>query len=339
VAHGLAKSLVEPMLPQAALEDESLPHGTHPLADRDEVHEIYAEWRQLFNQYTPPRTGVAEAWVQASRRARYASPEGLGQAFNFDLLEANWNAEEFRNIISDNLALAQESSGSSTWVLSNHDVVRHATRYGLPQGTKDDNQDGKAWLLTNGTDPPIDAELGIRRARAASLLMLALPGSAYLYQGEELGLHEVADLPDEEMQDPAFYRSGGVEKGRDGCRVPLPWKVEGSSFGFGDGGAHLPQPAWFGRYSVQAEETDPASTLRMYRQALSLRRTLQREPDLEWVDTGIATVLHFTRADGWQSVTNFGSSPVAMPVGNVVVASGPLDGDELPPDTTAWVLG
>ena len=132
VAHGLAKNLAEPLERldgQASLV--SLLDGTHPLWDRDEVHGIYAEWRQVFNEYDPPRAGVAEAWVPPSRRARYASPHGLGQAFNFDLLEANWNAGELLRVITDNLAAAQQYGTSTTWVLSNHDVVRHASRYGL----------------------------------------------------------------------------------------------------------------------------------------------------------------------------------------------------------------
>ena len=251
VAHGLAKNLAEPMQPQAVLASETLADGAHPLSDRDEVHAIYAEWRRLFNEYDPPRSAVAEAWVPAARRARYATPEGLGQAFNFDLLEADWNRDAFRRIIADNLRYAEQTGASSTWVLSNHDVVRHATRYGLPEGSDGRHQDGKAWLLSDGTTPLLDGELGVRRARAASLLVLALPGSVYLYQGEELGLHEVADLPREQIQDPAFRRSGGADKGRDGCRVPLPWTADGGSFGFGPDGAHLPQPAWFGPVSVR----------------------------------------------------------------------------------------
>lgn len=338
VAHGLAKDLSEPMPDLAGTNEQDFPAGTHPLWDRDEVHEIYREWRQVFNEYEPPRTAVAEAWVHRSRVPRYASPDGLGQAFNFDLLQASWDAAQFREIITDNIELAQRSGSSSTWVFSNHDVVRHATRYGLPQ--RPDGQDGHAWLLSNGTEPPLDADLGLRRARAATLLMLALPGSAYLYQGEELGLHEVAELAEDVLQDPVFVRSGGARKGRDGCRVPLPWTTDGPSFGFGDGPSHLPQPAWFADYAVSAEETDPASTLTFYRQALALRHKLQGPETLDWQDAP-ASVVHFTRPGGWHSVTNFGTSPAALPAGTLVLSSGPLDASAdtvlLPPDTTAWL--
>jgi alpha-glucosidase len=225
-------------------------------------------------------------------------------------------------------------------VLSNHDVVRHASRYGLPaEDHLESTENAKPWLLSNGTSPELDRALGLRRARAATLLMLALPGSAYLYQGEELGLHEVADLPAELIQDPVFSRSGGGEKGRDGCRVPLPWRPDGPSFGFGAGAAHLPQPAWFGPLSVQAQEHDPASTLAMYRQALGWRRRLRTAESLEWVPGGNGQVLHFARPGGWQSVTNFGSLAVRLPPGTVLVASAPLADGQLPPDTTAWILG
>jgi alpha-glucosidase len=339
VAHGLAKDLAEPLDRfdgEAALA--SVLDGTHPLWDRDEVHGIYAEWRQVFNEYDPPRAGVAEAWVHPSRRSRYASPDGLGQAFNFDLLEANWEAREFLQVINDNLADAQKHGASIAWVLSNHDVVRHASRYGLPPGDRlSSTGNTKPWLLSNGTAPALDRSLGLRRARAATLLMLALPGSAYLYQGEELGLHEVADLSSDDLQDPAFLRSGGTEKGRDGCRVPLPWTTGGPSFGFSTSAAHLPQPAWFGPLSVAAQEHDPASTLALYRQALSWRSRFHAAESLEWQPGSGKHVLHFARPGGWQCVTNFGPVAVPLPPGTVVVASSPLEEGVLPADTTAWI--
>ena len=344
VAHALTKDLTEPLLSKVELSEansgtDGFDDGSHPFWDRDEVHEIYVEWREVFNEYNPPRTAVAEAWVHASRRARYASPEGLGQAFNFDLLQADFDADEFREIITRNLAEATESGASSTWVFSNHDVVRHATRYGLPKGggKHAKGQDGKGWLLAGAPAEELDVELGLRRARAATLLMLALPGSAYLYQGEELGLQEVAEIPDSERQDPTFFRNKGVEIGRDGCRAPLPWAPEGSSFGFGDGGAHLPQPEWFSRYAVAAQDGIEGSTLEFYRKALKLRRELQTTEELEWLESGHADVLHFRRHGGWQSVTNFGDDAVELPAGEVLVSSGPLDGQLLPGNTTVWL--
>lgn len=336
VAHGLAKDLPEELPSQAELD--ALPKdGSHPLWDRDEVHEIYAEWRAVFNAYDPPRTAVAEAWVQASRRARYASAEGLGQAFNFDLLEADFDAAQFRDVITFNLGLARASGSSTTWVLSNHDVVRHATRYGLPPRAGSTEKHGSRWLLSGGAAPVLDRELGLRRARAATLLELALPGSSYLYQGEELGLHEVPDIPHDARQDPAYFRNHGVDVGRDGCRVPLPWARDGASFGFGSAGAFLPQPAWFGELSVETQEGEPGSTLTLYRDALALRRELQCDEALEWVDTGQEDVLAFRRSNGWLSITNFGAKPVPMPVGEVLLGSVPLEGNTLPGAATAWL--
>jgi alpha-glucosidase len=193
-------------------------------------------------------------------------------------------------------------------------------------------------LQSNGQVPTLDAELGTRRARAATLLMLALPGSAYLYQGEELGLHEVGDLPAAVLQDPAFLRSGGSDKGRDGCRVPLPWRSAGSSFGFGENGSHLPQPAWFAQYAVDVEESDPESMLAFYRRAIELRRELQTAESLAWLEEGSRSVLHFVRPNGWHCVVNLGSEPVDLPPGDLRLASVVVDDRQLPPDAAAWVV-
>ncbi|MGP9503347.1 glycoside hydrolase family 13 protein [Specibacter sp. AOP5-B1-6] len=337
VAHGLAKDLGDTLPSLAELETLAKDDGNHPLWDRDEVHEIYAEWRTVFNSYTPARTAVAEAWVAASRRAKYASAEGLGQAFNFDLLEADFDAAQFKDIITFNLALATESGSSTTWVFSNHDVVRHATRYGLPARNGNATKQGADWLLSGGTAPVLDAELGLRRARAATLLELALPGSAYLYQGEELGLHEVAGIPAEQRQDPAFFRNPGIDIGRDGCRVPLPWSRGGSSHGFGTGGSHLPQPDWFADSSVEAEDGAAGSTLELYRDALALRASLQSGEELEWIDGSRPDMLAFRRPNGWTSVTNFGTEPAELPAGEVLIASAPLEGGLLPGATTVWL--
>jgi alpha-glucosidase len=344
VAHGLAKDLSEPLrsmplIPEMELELD----GSNPLFDRDDVHTIFSEWRAVFNEYDPPRSAVAEAWVPTARRALYARPTELGQAFNFDLLRADWDAEVFRKSISENLAESAATGASSTWVLSNHDVIRHRTRYALPQGIGTAGLD--KWLLSEGQDPLPDDVTGLRRATASTLLLLALPGSMYLYQGEELGLREVPDIPRDELADPIWLRTGHRLKGRDGCRVPIPWNVDrsaegGSSFGFGSGGAHLPQPDWFGGLSVEAEEADPDSVLHLYRKALALRRELQGAETLEWADntaTAQPGVLHFRRPGGWEVATNFGTTPVPLPEGEVVVSSRPLEGDTLPGETTVWL--
>lgn len=340
VAHALSKDLSEPLPNKAELQRlEKLHNGSNPLWDRDQVHEIYAEWRALFNEYNPPRTAVAEAWVDQSRRARYASLDSLGQAFNFDLLMADFEAKSFAEIVTKNLAESAATGASSTWVFSNHDVVRHATRYGLPKlADAEKTQDGKAWLLNGGDETELDRELGLRRARAATLFMLGLPGSAYLYQGEELGLHEVAHIADADRQDPAFFRNTGIEVGRDGCRVPLPWTSTDKSFGFGDAQAHLPQPAWFAEHAADAQDTVEGSTLNLYRDALALRRQLQTSEELDWIANANADVLHFARPNGWNVVTNFGETAVALPTGTVAVSSVPLEDGKLPANATAWLV-
>ncbi|MCK3769246.1 glycoside hydrolase family 13 protein [Microbacterium aerolatum] len=341
VAHMLTKDLSEPLPSRDELDAIDRTSGSHPLIDRDDVHEIYAEWRQLFNSYDPPRTAVAEAWVDTpERRARYASAEGLGQAFNFDLLVADFDAAQFREIIVDNLEQAQRTGSSTTWVLSNHDVTRHATRYGLAPLQGRAVKQGAEWVAAGGPAELLDRDRGLRRANAASLLLLGLPGSAYLYQGEELGLHEVAEIRPEDRQDPAFFRGAEFDGlGRDGCRVPLPWTADGVSFGFGSAPAHLPQPDWFAAHAVDAQASDPSSTLSLYREALRLRHPLQTGETLEWIETGRADVLRFARPNGWQVVTNFGSEPFDLgeDAADVVLTSRALEGSTLAAETTAWI--
>jgi alpha-glucosidase len=344
VAFGLAKDLAADPLPSNAELQQIPPGPDHPYYDRDEVQEIYAEWREVFDSYDPPRAGVAEAWVELlERRARYASAESLGQAFNFDLLIAEFHPREFHRIVSENLAQAAKSGSSSTWVLSNHDVVRHATRYGLPPnepgstppGTTKSERD-RLWLLSGGTEPAENRELGLRRAKAASMFLFALPGSTYLYQGEELGLPEVATIPDHARQDPTFFRSPGFDVGRDGCRVPLPWTGQGPSFGFGSGGAHLPQPEWFADYAVSEQDGVEGSTLEFYRQALAARHQFLAEElaDFEWLESPDGA-LHFSRGH-WHCFTNFSDLPTHVPPGKVVLSSIPMT-DFVPGATTVWL--
>ncbi|MBA4861029.1 glycoside hydrolase family 13 protein [Streptomyces sp. PSKA54] len=336
VAHGLAKDLTEPLrdLGDDLQGEEALvtmADGSHPFYDRDEVHEIYRDWRKVLDAYTPPRMAVAEAWVPNHRRVLYARADELGQAFNFEYLKTGWSASELREVITVSLDTARAAGASATWVLSNHDVVRHASRLVLPEGT-----DADAWLLSGGRTPALDAARGLRRARAATLLMLALPGSSYVYQGEELGLPEVADLPPEVLQDPIWEQTGHVRKGRDGCRVPLPWTRTGPSYGFGPGAAWLPQPESFASYSVEAQEEAEGSTPELYRTALRLRRKLLGDESLTWADSAPG-VLQFVRSGGWSCITNLSPEPVPLPPGELLLTSTPLENGHLGPDTTAWL--
>jgi alpha-glucosidase len=326
VAHGLIK---EPGLPDVP---DGVPQGwegrlghTLPYWDQPEVHDVYRAWRRVLDSYPGPdaRIGVAEAWVaQADRLAAYTRPDELHQAFNFPFLLAGWDAARLRAVIDATLA----AGDSATWVLANHDVVRTVTRYG-------------------------GGHVGLARARAALLLELALPGSAYVYQGEELGLPEVTDLPAEVREDPVFIRSAGAVAGRDGCRVPMPWEGDAAPFGFSTGGrSWLPQPAEWAALTVRAQQADPASTLALYRTALRIRRehpALGVDPAahrLNWHADGLPEgVLAFERDPGFVCVVNLTDRPVeTVSFGALILSSGPVDpvagGAQvvLPPDTTAW---
>ena len=336
VAHALKKNL-EPLPDRdsyalSVMKDD----GTDPIFDRDEVHEVYAAWREVFNEYDPPRVAVAEAWVHPNRRPPYASANGLGQAFNFDLLASKWDADSFRKIITDNLEMSAKTGSSSTWVMSNHDVIRHATRLAIPGygESADGFGDEHRWYVENRLNPNLDLDLGLARAKAATLLILALPGSTYIYQGEELGLHEVLDIPGESMQDPQWFRGEGKLKSRDGCRVPLPWTSAGSSYGFGSGGAHLPQPSWFAQVNVESQEAGD-STLNLYREAIALRKASFSTDSLKWLNFG-PNATAFER-DGMVCVTNFGKEGLELPSGKVLLSSGAISGGKLPGNATAWV--
>lgn len=351
VAHGMVKA---PGLPDwagkvamvegtdlAAPEDGSTGAGNNgPMFDQDGVHEIYRAWHRVLAEYDGDRALVAEAWVEPlSRLANYVRPDEMHQAFNFSFLTTPWSASPMRTVINSSLAAMDDVGAPTTWVLSNHDVVRHASRLGLAE---------VAAGPLNGiaaTDPQPDHVLGLRRARAATLLMLGLPGSAYVYQGEELGLPDHTALPAAVRQDPAFFRTGGAEAGRDGCRVPLPWTADAPGYGFGPAGdTWLPQPEAYGVLAADRQYGVEGSTFEMYRLALAVRRVEELgHGGLSWVDAfAVSTdVIAFQVADV-VVVANLGASPLALPAGSeVLVASGELLGADgvlmLPSDTTAWL--
>ncbi|MEU2158630.1 glycoside hydrolase family 13 protein [Streptomyces sp. NPDC019396] len=334
VAHGLVKA---PGLPDIGGSEQLklLGNDVMPFFDQDGVHEIYRSWRRILDEYEGQRVLVAEAWTPTvERTALYVRPDEMHQAFNFQYLTTNWDAQELRGVIDGSLAAMRPVGAPTTWVLSNHDVTRHATRFANPPG-----------LGTQLRDQG-DRELGLRRARAATLLMLALPGSAYVYQGEELGLPDVTDLPDEVRQDPSFFRAEGQDGFRDGCRVPIPWTRSGSSYGFGSGGSWLPQPDSWGELSVEAQTGVPGSTLELYRAALAVRREhpgLGAGDAVTWLDAPEG-VLALAR-DGFVCTTNTTGADVELPVpGALLLASGPVAFGEgagggtvvLPADSTAW---
>jgi alpha-glucosidase len=321
VAHGMAKDLTLPDLSPMFLE--SVGHPTtlagHPYWDQDAVHEIYKGWREVLNAYAGDRAFVAEAWVpDPGRLALYLRPDELQTAFNFDFLLAPWDAKAMRDVIDSTLAALAGVGAPATWVLSNHDVVRHVTRYG-------------------------GGAVGEQRARAAIMLILALPGGAYIYQGEELGLEEVVDIPDQLRQDPKFFRTHGESPGRDGSRVPIPWSGDKPPFGFSTGTPWLPQPETWASKTVEAEDNDPDSMLSLYRRALETRHDDEAFGDgpLQWIDAAEG-MLAFCRDDHLAVAVNVADEALPLPAelagAEVILASGPRSvAGELPAATAVWL--
>ncbi|MFD3943378.1 glycoside hydrolase family 13 protein [Streptomyces sp. NPDC058579] len=323
------------LVKQDGLPDEgTLPPGTPaPHRDRPEVHDIYRSWRRLADSYPGERVFVGELWVSPEALPRYLREDELHTAFNFPFLQAPWEHGALRSVIDETLTLHAPVGAPATWVLGSHDATRVVTRYGRADTS-----------FTERHQPvPVDLDLGTRRARAAALLSFALPGSVYVYQGDELGLWEVEDIPLALRQDPAVQQSGGTDPGRDGCRVPLPWEGDEAPFGFSpsdtDTEPWLPQPPAWKDHTVAAETGDPGSTLELHRAALRVRRA---EPALgdgpfAWLPSADG-VLAFTRGPGLTCLVNLTSEPVELPAHTEqLLASGPLADGLLPPDTTIWL--
>ncbi|MDX3803315.1 alpha-amylase family glycosyl hydrolase [Streptomyces sp. AK04-3B] len=338
VAHGLVKDPELPDLPPAPTGEKGADHVEHPHWDRDDVHDIYRTWRKIADEYDGDRAFVAEAWADTPERlAAYVRPGGLHTAFNFDFLMASWDAKDLRTVIDDSLAMLDGVGAPATWVLSNHDVMRHTSRYARKTVAR--------WVPNERYQPqgPIDLDLGTRRAHAAALLMLALPGGAYIYQGDELGLPEVEDLPESVLEDPIWERSGHTDRGRDGCRVPIPWSGQSPPFGFSPEDAPaepwLPQPADWNERSAEAQTGDETSMLELYRTAIRLRRENPALGDgtMTWLDAP-AGVLAFRRDPGFVCVVNLSEEAYQLPHhSSVLLAGGPIEDGVLTPDQAAWL--
>ena len=326
VAHSLVKA---DGLPDAEEHTRQGNFNLGPMWDQDGVHDVYRRWRKVLEEYGGDRVLVAEAWIPApDRLARYVRPDEMHQAFNFDFLSSAWDAASYRRVIAETMAANAAVGAPTTWVLSNHDVVRHATRL-----AREDTSDTEG---ISAADPQPDAALGIRRARAATLMMLALPGSAYLYQGEELGLPEHTAVPDDQRQDPIWFRSERDQVGRDGCRIPLPWIGDAPGAGFSPTGrTWLPQPDSYASLAADRQIGVPGSTWSMYHDALRLRRELGLgEGELTWVDAD-EHVVAFDNGEV-RVLVNVAGAPVPLPGGEVLLASTELSG-ELPTDATVWL--
>ncbi|MDQ6816331.1 MAG: glycoside hydrolase family 13 protein [Actinomycetota bacterium] len=338
VAHGLVKAEGLPDVGSTAWPPLSSDRVDHPHWDRDEVHEIYRAWRSLADAYEDPRVFVAEAWVHNPERlVQYVRADELHTAFNFDFLLAPWEADGLRESIVTSLRAHETVDAPPTWVLSNHDTVREVSRYARQQGAR------QLRNLRDLDDLPADFAAGLRRARAAALLMLALPGGAYVYQGEELGLAEVENLPDDVLRDPGWEQSGRTDRGRDGCRVPIPWSGDKPPFGFSPDDAEaepwLPQPVSWRALTVESQTGVDGSTLELYRHALHIRRAQPGLGDgtLSWLQAP-AGALAFAREPSFVCVVNVSAEPVAAPDdAELLLSSGPLTDDgRVPQDVAAW---
>jgi alpha-glucosidase len=328
VADGLVKADGLPDVPAGATTGL-------PFSDLDGVHDIYRAWRRIADSYPDKRIFVGEMWLpDPVRFAMYLRPDELHSAFNFDFLSCPWEAGRLREVIDATLDAHAPVNAPATWVLSNHDVTRHVTRYG--------RRDTSFSFADRQHRAETDQVLGTKRSRAAALLTMALPGGVYIYQGEELGLSEVEDLPDDVRQDPVFARTAGADIGRDGCRVPVPWSGDASPYGFNTTGTApwLPQPADWAGYTVAAQTDDPGSMLELYRAALRLRRRERAVGDgpLRWLVGLPADVLGFARDQTFACVVNLSPDPIELPAHvEVLLTSGPMDGTTLPADTAVWL--
>ncbi|HEU5484320.1 MAG TPA: alpha-amylase family glycosyl hydrolase [Microlunatus sp.] len=353
VANSMAKA---PGLPDLELDPATgRPAGNpltgSPFMNQPHVHDILRRWRTVADSYADSDLGarvfVSEAWVTpASELAKYIRPDELHTTFNFDALMCEWTAASQRHVIDLTLRETGAVGAPPTWVLANHDTTRVVTRYGRPVTGARFTEQGMDFGAFAGVgsvpEGTTDVALGRRRARAAVLLEMALPGGAYVYQGDELGLEEVEDLPEELLQDPTWERSGHVVRGRDGCRVPIPWSGSAAPFGFGsaDAAPWLPQPEHWADLTAEAQDADPTSHLNLYRTVLAERHRNPALGDgtLRWTEGVPDGVLAFDRDPGFRCVVNFGPTAYALPPGALVlVASGDPTASTLEVDEAVWL--
>ena len=340
VAHGMFK---EAGLPDVRTDPETTMLGTEhkPFWDQEGVHDIYRSWRAIFDSYPGDRMAVAEAWVSpASRIARYVRHDELQNSFNFEMLTTLWQADQIRAKIDNSIEALAEVGAPTSWVFNNHDVVRSLDRLDLGL-----TNHGDTTFSRQGDPSKLNIARGTLRARSAALMMLALPGGAYLYQGEELAVPEVRDIPEDRLTDPRWKMSGYTDRGRDGCRVPIPWISNPvGAFGFSSDDslrpnqAWLPQSDWWGKYSVDSQDGVDGSTLSMYRQALAIRKQEMGLGDgpMEWIQAG-QEIVAFKRPGDFACYINFGPAFELPSKSAILIASAPISGQTLPTDTAVWV--
>lgn len=340
VAHGLVKA--HPLPRASSMRTEQLLAEDQGLWNQPEVHDIYRQWRRIACDYPEEKYLVGEVWVADPKQfSRYVADDELHQAFAFDLLVQPWIAHRLKAAIDKAIAQNSRANGPA-WTLNNHDVHRAVTRYGQEQYDQAPQPDDM--LASARHTGPVDVVLGTRRARAAFALLAALPGTLYLYQGEELGLSEHLDLAPEQRQDPIWIRSKGEQLGRDGCRIPLPWSPHTPTLGFSDcpnAAAWLPQPENYGQLTRDAQQTEPDSMLTLYKRLLCLRKELSDSVSyVEWIDTDDPQLLAFDNG-AFICLTNTSDDDLTVPVDmidRVLISTQEADDRTIPANSTLWVL-
>ncbi len=320
VAHSLVKDPALPDIEEVSSSmtgSDSAPkeEKPHPFWGQEGVHEVIRGFRKVANEYDD-RAMCAEAWIlPLSKMAKWVRPDEYHQTFNFAYLETPWDSAKLRNVVDESLREFGNVGAPSTWVLSNHDVIRHVTRMAYDKVPKQGDGIGPSY-------PQPDEARGQRVGRAATAFMLGLPGSSYIYQGEELGLPEHTTLDASFREDPTFFRTKGERVGRDGCRVPIPWESDKPAYGFNTTGkSWLPQPENYRRYARSEQKGVAGSTLELYKQLLKIRKEFKMGlGELKWVeDLCDETTLVFDNS-GVRVIANFGGT-LNLPAGELLVTT------------------
>ena len=320
VAHSLVKDPALPDIEEVSSSmtgSDSAPkeEKPHPFWGQEGVHEVIRGFRKVANEYED-RAMCAEAWIlPLSKMAKWVRPDEYHQTFNFAYLETPWDSAKLRDVVDESLREFGNVGAPSTWVLSNHDVIRHVTRMAYDKVPKQGDGIGPSY-------PQPDEARGQRIGRAATAFMLGLPGSSYIYQGEELGLPEHTTLDASFREDPTFFRTKGERVGRDGCRVPIPWESDKPAYGFNNTGkSWLPQPENYRRYARSEQRGVAGSTLELYRQLLKIRKEFNMGlGNLKWVEELCdETTLAFDNS-GVRVIANFGGT-VNLPGGELLATT------------------
>jgi alpha-glucosidase len=341
-ADGFRIDVSDALIKDTSWPDTATGEPIIPKDDASPVHDIYREFRRVMDSYPGDRMAVIETGAEDEIVALFIRPDEMHLAFNFKFVHAGFDGPKLRAAIDSSIAANALVGAPTTWVTDNHDTPRSVSRLGQNATLAGAYVPG---TMASGIFQEVDLELGTRRARALALVLLSLPGAAYVYNGQELGLPNVDDLPDEVLQDPIWERSGRTVRGRDGCRIPMPWTT-GANLGFTKARAKpwLPIPREWASLSVAAQHGSSDSMLTLYRHALRERRASMAlgRGTLKWVsaaDDAEDLLVYDLVGEGStvRVVVNLGGAAIDLPEGQLLVASQPVVADQLPAIAAAWV--